>query len=263
MAEEKKEETTSKVDVDEQEKLKNKTAVVNKDEEIKHMTAKELRPMLSNKNSDYVFRLQKELEEQGQMSSEEAAQKVDAHLNEIIIAQHHGQPAGTFYNMSPKLKAAAILKPKEIGPEDIPTWQYVVDSALLYVAIFVGIFGVIGLFQTGKQAYNSQMGILSLVSVGAIIGWFTVKYNDWILPATSDKSKKIPWGRVIVSMLALVVVLFAWLGLLSIPAVQVINPILPGIDNIIVAAAAYGIRWLFRRHYHIRWSTFTRTTSSK
>lgn len=263
MAEDKKEETTSKVDINEQEKLKNKTKIVNKDEEIKQMTAKELRPMLSNKNADYVFRLQKELEEQGKLASAEAEQKVDELLNEIVIAQHHGQPASTYYNMPPKLKAAALLKPKEIGPDDIPSWQYIVDSALLYIAIFVGIFGVIGLFQNDKQAYNSQMGILSLVSIGAIIGWFTVKYNDWILPTAADKTQKIPWGKVILSMAGLILILFAWLGILSIPALRVINPVLPGIYNIIVAAAAYGIRWLFRRHYHIRWSTFTRTASSK
>ncbi|MEB3364035.1 hypothetical protein SDC49_10850 [Lactobacillus sp. R2/2] len=56
---EKKTEEQAKIDTNKQEKLKEKVINQNKDDEVKQMQPAELRKQLSNKNSDYVFRLQK------------------------------------------------------------------------------------------------------------------------------------------------------------------------------------------------------------
>ena len=75
MAEEKN--NTAKINQSKQEKLKNQTESQNKDDELKTKSPAELRKLLSNKNSDYVFRLQKELQAQGKMTLEEAENKVN------------------------------------------------------------------------------------------------------------------------------------------------------------------------------------------
>lgn len=258
---EKNNEEQSKIDNSKQEKLKEKVASQNMEDEVKQMEPAQLRKQLSNKNSDYVYRLQKELETQGKMGQDDAVKRVDALLSDLVIAQRHGQPAGTFYGMSPKLKAADMLKPKVKTAADIPFWQYAVDSALLYVALFVGLFGVIALF-TPNSKNNSQMGILTLVVVGAGMGIFMTKYNDWVLPA-GGKNKKIPWAKLIFGMIAILLILFVVIYILSIPALQVINPVLPGIYDIIIAAAAYGIRWVFRRHFQIIGSVFNPASRNK
>ncbi|BDR59958.1 DUF1129 family protein [Lactobacillus xylocopicola] len=258
---EQKNEQEAKVDNNKQEKLKEKVASHNQEEEIRQMTPADLRKQLSNKNADYIFRLQKELEEQGQLSVEEATGRVDALLPDLLIAQRRGQPASTYYNMSPKLKAADLLMPKKKTAADIPFWQYAVDSALLYVAIFVGIFGVIGLFQPNAKE-NPQMGITTLVIVGAVMGVFMTKYNEWVLPAGS-KNKKIPWSKLLLGMGGMILILLACFSILSLPALRVINPILPGTVNVVIAAVAYGIRWYFRRHYEIVGSVFTPSSRSK
>jgi len=72
---EKKTEEQAKIDTNKQEKLKEKVINQNKDDEVKQMQPAELRKQLSNKNSDYVFRLQKELETQGKMSHEQLLKK--------------------------------------------------------------------------------------------------------------------------------------------------------------------------------------------
>ncbi len=77
-------------------------------------------------------------------------------LSEIIIAQRHGQPANGLYLASPAIKAEQMLHPKK-KPVATPTWQLMVDGALLYLAIFVGLCGILALFQTKNQPYNSQM----------------------------------------------------------------------------------------------------------
>ncbi|RMC25771.1 MULTISPECIES: DUF1129 family protein [unclassified Lactobacillus] len=260
MAENKQEEQV-KIDADQQTKLKDKVANQNMEEQVRQMAPAELRKQLSKKNADYIFRLQKELENQGKLSQETAISKINKLLPDLLIAQRHGQPANNFYNMSPKIKAADILKPKLKTAADIPFWQYAVDSALLYVAIFVGIFGLIALFQPNSKN-NSQMGILTLISIGALMGIFMTKYNTWLLP-DNGKNKKIPWTKIILGMAGIIVVLYGWIMVLSIPALQVVNPVLPGMTNIIIALIAYGIRWLFRRHFEIVGSVFSPAAKNK
>ncbi|NRO55810.1 hypothetical protein IMAU60066_00199 [Lactobacillus helveticus] len=249
MAEEtKKEQTASNIDSEKQAKLKRQTEADNQDEEIKQMDPKELRNKLSNKNQDYVFRLEKELQLQGSISRAEAVEMTDKLLGEIIMAQRHGQPANGLYLASPKIKAEQMLHPDK-KPVATPFWQLAIDGALMYLAIFVGLFGIVALFETKKQSANSQMGILTLASVG--IGM--VKYNDWIMP---KNGKRQSWAKIILGMIAVVVVLFVWIWLLSLPALKPINPVLPGEVDIIIAAIAFGARYLFRRYYKITGSPF-------
>lgn len=258
---EKNTEEQAKIDNNKQEKLKEKVADQNMEDDVKQMAPAELRKQLSNKNGDYIFRLQKELEVQGKMSQEDAAGKVDALLADLVVAQRHGQPASTFYGMSPKLKAADMLKPKVKTAADIPFWQYAVDGALLYITIFVGLFGLIALFSP-QATKNGQMGITTLVIIGAAMGIFMVKYNDWVLP-TAGKDRKIPWSKLLLGMGGLVLLLLACMYLLTLPIFRMINPVLPGIYDVIIAAAAYGIRWLFRRHYQIIGSVFNPAQKNK
>lgn len=258
MAEEKKE-NTAKIDQSKQEKIKAKTESENKDDAVKAQNPEELRAALSNKNADYVFRLQKELENQGNMSSEDAKAKVDALLPEIVVAQRHGQPANGLYMASPSIKAGQILHPTQKPRTfmDIPFWQRAVDNGLLWLAIFMALYGVLGLFSTDKNQAG-QYGVLTIIIVGVALGVLTAKYNEWVMP---NGEKKISWLRVILISVALVVVMLVATLLLQLPALKVINPVLPGIVYLIIAAIAYGARYLFRRQYHIIGSAFGQTTS--
>ena len=254
MAEEKN--NTAKINQSKQEKLKNQTESQNKDDELKTKSPAELRKLLSNKNSDYVFRLQKELQAQGKMTLEEAESKVNELLPEIIVAQRPGQPANGLYMASPKIKAMDMLSPKNKKPVVHPFWQRAIDSALLYLVFFVGAFGVLEMFQSSGQKDNPQTGILTLVSVGVLMGIYMAKYNDWVVPGKGQGKTRVSWGKAILGMLGLLIALFIWLWIITLPGIRVINPTLPGVVDIIIAAIAYGIRWLFRRHYDITGSTF-------
>lgn len=246
------EKNNSNINAEKQEKLKKASETDAKDEELKNTDPKILREKLSNKNKDYVFRLEKELQRQGSMSREDAVAMTDSLLSEIIIAQRHGQPANGLYLASPKIKAEQLLHPEQ-KPVETPFWQLAVDGALLYVAIFVGFYGVVALFQNEKHPENSQMGILTLLSVGIMMGVFMVKYNDIVMP---KKGQRVGWSKIILGGLGIALALFVWIWILSLPAIRVINPILPGAANLVIAAAAYGVRYLFRQHYHIVGSAF-------
>lgn len=260
MAEEK-QEKTAKIDQNKQDKLKAKTEIEEKDDEIKSESPEQLRSMLSNKNSDYVFRLQKELILQGKMSSDKAEEEVNALLPEIVVAQRHGQPANGLYMASPKLKAQEMLQPPDPAKIVHPFWQRAVDGALLYMVIFLGIFGVMYMFTPNIKS-NSQMGIITLLSTGALMGVFMTKYNDWIMP-TPGKKAKLPFGRMIVGILVLLVILMAWVWLFTLPGLRFLNPVLPGVADVIIAAVLFGARYLFRKQYKITGSTFAPTPNRK
>lgn len=254
MAEETKKEQEQKnanIDTEKQAKLRKQTETADQDEQIKSMSPAELRQKLSNKNQDYVFRLEKELQLQGSISRAEAVEMTDKLLSEIIVAQRHGQPANGLYLASPKIKAEQMLHPDK-KPVATPFWQLAVDGALMYLAIFVGLFGVVALFET-KQPKNSQMGILTLASVGIVMGVGMIKYNDWLMP---KNGKRQSWAKIILGMIGVVAVLFVWIWLLSLPGLRAINPVLPGEVDIIIAAIAFGVRYLFRRYYKITGSPF-------
>ena len=251
MAEE--ENKNAKIDTEKQEKLKQKTEREKQDDKIKAASPEELREMLSNKNSDYVFRLQKELEKQGNMSYAESEAKINELLPEIVIAQKHGQPANGLYMASPQVKANEIIHP-HVEPKtimDFPFWQRAVDNGLLWLAIFMALYGFLGMFNT--QNTEGQNGVLTITTVGVLLGVFMAKYNEWIIP---KGQRKISWGRVILTTLILVVGLFVWMMILSLPVLRIINPVLPGIAYLVIAAAAYGIRYWFRKKYGITGSAF-------
>ncbi len=258
MAEENKN-TAAKIDRNKQAKLKNQTKTENKDEELKSKSASELRTMLSNKNEDYVFRLQKELERQGNMSQDDAKTKVDSMLPEIIVAQRHGQPANGLYMASPKIEATEILHPKR-EPKTMlntPFWQKAVDSALLFIAIILVIYGLLGMFNTKGAIRNPQNGIVSLILTSVVLGVGMVKYNELISPIDSKGRRvKVKWGRIIGITLIYVVILFAVVDLFALKPLQVINPILPGFVDILIGAASYGIRYWFRKKYHLTGNVF-------
>lgn len=261
MAEEKQnnqEENNSNINVEKQNKLKQKTKNETKDEELKNESPAELRKKLSNKNQDYVFRLEKELQAQGSMSHDDAVAMTDKLLGEIVVAQRHGQPANGLYMAAPKIKAEEMLHPHK-KPTKKPFWQLAVDGALMYLAIFVGLFGIIALFEN-KQSQNSQMGILTLASVGIALGVFMVKYNDWVMP---KNGQKMSWSKLILSGIGLAAVLFIWIWVLSLPFVRAINPVLPGEADVVIAVVAFGIRYLFRKHYNLTGSPFVSSGARK
>ena len=260
MAEEKQDKTAN-INQDKQEKLKAKTETEEKDDAIKTESSEKLRSMLSNKNSDYVFRLQKELVLQGKMDSNKAAEEVDKLLPEIVIAQRHGQPANGLYMASPKIKAQEMLHQKDEVEIDHPFWQRAVDGALLYMVFFIGIFGVMALF-TPNTKDNGQMGIITLASTGALMGLFMTKYNDWIMPV-AGRRKKLPFGRMILGIIGLLAALMVWIWLFSLPGLRVVNPVLPGGVDIVIAAVILGIRYLFRKQYKITGSVFAPTPRRK
>lgn len=242
-------EKNQEVSNQQQEILEKREAKQQEQAEIENATPAELRAKLSKRNEDYLFRLENLLVEAG-LPKETAESKINGYLPEIIISQRKGIPATKLYG-TPQVKAKELINPDQKS-SDVKFWQRALDNSLLYLAIFGGMFGLVSLFSQGKD--SQPIGIVTIVSVGLLFGALMTYYNDLIVKKKEDRPKL--W-KIILGGVGIVVFIFAWITLMELPALRVINPVFPGWVVLIIAVVAFVYRRIFRAHYHIVDSPFT------
>ncbi|PMD73925.1 DUF1129 domain-containing protein [Companilactobacillus nuruki] len=207
--------------------------------EIYSTDANDLRKKLSNKNAEYVFKLNKYLTENG-FKEEEAKEAIDGLLPEMIDNQYKGIPANQLYGPVTQ-KAKDIVHPAK-KVKKTPFWASWIDTSLLFFALFGVLYGIVAL-TSKKQDPNSQTGIITLIVLsamwGALLNWFNTKMK---LP----KSERPGWGITIGYMVVGLAFMFVFLAAMTVvPAT--INPALNAIGYFIAAVVAYGVRFIFRR----------------
>ena len=237
----------STVDNVKQAKLKKAHEQSARDEEIKKLPPKELRKKLSNKNQDYVFRLEKFLTEDQNYTMDQVEPAIDQILPEIIIAQRKGIPASNLYQKAPREKAIEIANPKKEPPKN-KFWMHAVDNGLLYFIIFAGFFGLVQLFSNQKAATGSQMGVLTLISVTVLFGILMAYYNDLF---SREKDQRPAMWKIVLLGAFFVGIIMIWIMFTSLPFLRVINPILNPWVYIVLAGIAFFVRRWFRQKYHV------------
>ncbi|WP_261806621.1 DUF1129 domain-containing protein [Lapidilactobacillus luobeiensis] len=219
------------------------------------MSPAELRAELTNKNDDYVFKMHKLFVDAGYTEAD-ADKKIDEFLPEIVAAQRIGKPAAQIYG-APTVKVDHIIH-APAKPIEIKYWMRSVDWSLLYFVILAVVFGVMGLFTKTNAANNSSSGFLTLLTMSLAFGFLLTWFTDGM--AESQAAKKAGrkpsrplWRTILISVVAV----FAVMTLISFLSVLLpgLNIVLPGWAYLLLAAAAYGLRYLFRRHYHIKGNT--------
>ncbi|MBD5429577.1 DUF1129 domain-containing protein [Lactobacillus sp.] len=235
--------------VDEQQaSLQKKNKFAQTEETIKNTNPKELRKKLSNKNSDYVFRLEKAMLNSENVAMDQVEPAIDSILPEIVIAQYKGIPASTLYKKSPTEKAKELAHPKA-KPIKTKFWMQVVDNLLLYLTFFLGMFGVVQLFMPKNKATQSgEMGIVTLLSVAILFGVLMAYYNNLL---ARDKSERPPMWKMIGIAAIVLIVIFLWITLTSLPAFKPFNPVINPWVEIVLAVIAFVGRRFFKQKYHV------------
>lgn len=208
----------------------------------------DLSKKLSNKNAEYVFKLNKRLLDDG-FKEEEAKEVIDGMLPEMIDNQIKGIPANQLYGPVTQ-KAKEIAHPVK-KPKKTPFWGLWIDTALLFFALFGLLYGVVAL-TSKKTDPNNQTGILTLIVLslmwGALLTWFN---NQMRMP----KSERPGWGKTIGYLALGLVLMFVFLGAMAFVPTT-INPTLNAVGYFVAAVVAYGIRFAFRRYMGIKEKTF-------
>lgn len=216
-------------------------------ENLENMSIEDVKAKLSKKNEDYLYRLNKGLISVGK-TEEEAATIIDGLIKEIYLNQIKGLTAQRLYG-SPSEKVQAIINVKK-APKHHPFWMYGVDTSLIFLALFGLMYGVLGFTKDGSKS-NNQTGILTLFVVsimwGFVLAWFNIQMKK-------DKKDRPGILATILYMGAGMVALFGIMAISNLlPAT--INPVLPSYIYIIIAALAFGGRFVFRRANQITGSS--------
>jgi len=230
------------------EKQKVNSAKSEKQEEttsqIYNASANDLRKKLSNKNAEYVFKLNKYLMEDS-FKEDEAKEAIDKLLPEIIDNQIKGIPANQLYGPVTK-KAQDIVHPVKKAKKT-PFWALWIDTALLFFALFGLLYGVVAM-TSKKTDTGNQTGIITLIVLSAMWGALLTWFNNQM---KRPKDQRPGWGITIGYLLFGLMFMFIFLGIMTrVP--ESINPPLNSIGYLVVAAVAYGVRFLFRRYMGIK-----------
>lgn len=229
----------------EQEELKKQSKQAAHEEAIKNTDPQELRKQLTNKNSDYVFRLQKALLENENIANDQVEPAIDSILPEMVIAQQKGIPASTLYKMSPTEKAIELTHPKP----KVVTQKFglqVIDNILLYLALFAGLYGFVQL--VSKTPSGAELGVVTLLVLVVGLGYMMAYYNRWIV---TPKDKRMGTGKMILIGVAILIIMFLWVTATSMPGLRRLNPPLNPWVEIVIAVIAFGVRYYLRRKYNI------------
>ncbi|MCH4009330.1 DUF1129 family protein [Companilactobacillus sp.] len=212
-------------------------------EQINSADPAELRKQLSNKNEEYVFKLNKRLVDDD-FTEEEAEESINGLLPEIIANQIKGVPANQLYGPVTK-KAGDIahpVKPKKATP----FWALAIDTSLLFFALFGLLYGIVGLTSKNQSSQN-QTGIVTLVLLAAMWGVLLTWFN---LQMKKPKAERPGLLITIGYMGAGLVIMFIFLGLMQFVP-KTFNPPLNGVVYLVLAVIAFGGRFLYRRYMHI------------
>lgn len=210
-------------------------------------TNRELEKKLTKRNQQYIFDLKKSLEA-ANLSEEEKTIALHEILPILVSEQKGGKTARQLFGTVSERTEAIISKPAE-NKESSPFLMWL-DNSLLVLGLFGLMLGAMGILTKGQtQSY----GLLTIFLMAMSAGWvfyLMYKYMYRYERPDVDKSKRPKMWKII---LILVGAFFVWIAIISV-SVMIPNPYNPQVDpviQLIIGAAALGIKYYLKKKYNI------------
>lgn len=195
---------------------------------------------LTKKNQDYMFHLEKELDQRKYAQKNEALSKVHA---ELLEKQKTGIVATKLYGPVTKKADEIIAGPKK--PAKIPTlWEMALDNGLMMFALFCAMYAIFGVFS--KNSNQTNAGIITLIATSVVAGIGLGYFYRQML----GQQKQRNWGRVILNVIILVAAWMAVFGLVGIIPPSV-NVVLPPVAYATLAIIAFAVRIYVKKRLDI------------
>ncbi|MBS9335630.1 DUF1129 family protein [Fructobacillus papyrifericola] len=205
----------------------------------------EVEHKLTKKNQDFLFRLNKGLADNDQLSEEEKEELLGEVEEKLAEGQKLGHTAAQLYG-TPAEALQKFLNPARWakGFHDYSFAFLAADTTLVLIMFLTGFFTVTMGF-SGSKSGSEGIGITSTLLLAIWGGIIYTKAMQFLVPGRAEeaKPKKIP------NWLLLIIVALLWIGgftlILFLP--KVINPILPVVGNAVVFFIAFAIYLLNRK----------------
>lgn len=210
---------------------------------------------LTNKNEDYMYQLNKQLDKSN-VTYTKKQELLQETLKQIQEGQKTGKTARAMFG-TPTQHAHDLLHPKKKETTqtaaDQPTWMLAADNALIFFAIFTGMFAIMGWVSPRSLAVkiNGSSGITAIVLISILGGLiFSVVAKAMLPRKVNGKTKRRPfWQRTLIVLGGLVLWMVIYFGGNILP--NAINPRPDKVVYLVCALVGLGADIWFRRQFHV------------
>lgn len=231
--------------------------VNNEQEEVQTLTDlreenTQLFSQLTNKNADYMAKLDKRLKEVN-YPEDDRTRIFNDMLKNIAEQQGSGVTARRLYGTVTERAYNIVEGPQQtqtVEGERSEDWKLYVDGALMLGGMFALITGLSAVI--GSENTATGMGLITLI-LNFLVGGAVV------LAITKNAPVRGVKGGLLRYILVSVVAMFAWIIVMTGSMALIppsINIMLPGIVNLIIGAAAFLGKWYFKRKYNVKGTLF-------
>lgn len=231
--------------------------VNNEQEEIQTLTDlreenTQLFSQLTNKNADYMAKLDKRLKEVN-YPEDDRTRIFNDMLKNIVEQQGAGVTARRLYGTVTERAYNIVEGPQQtqaIEGERSEDWKLYVDGALMLGGMFALITGLSAVIGSGDN--STGMGLITLI-LNFLVGGAVV------LAITKNAPVRGVKGGLLRYILVSVVAMFVWIIIMTGSMALIppsINIMLPGVVNLIIGAAAFLGKWYFKRKYNVKGTLF-------
>lgn len=208
---------------------------------------KELYPKLTKKNRDYMFQLDRRLDELNYDHAKKVI-VINQMLNEIVQFQEDAITArrmyGTVTERADKILGLDVQTKEE---EKSPTWMLYVDGALL----LGGLFGLVNGISAWREP-EINVTLLQLV-MNFLLGGLAVLTLTKYRP---EPGKTKGMFKYILATVGVMLVWVFWMSVVQLIAPVALNPVVPPFLVMGIGIAGILARWYFKRKYDIQGTLF-------
>ncbi|HFR4576160.1 TPA: DUF1129 domain-containing protein [Streptococcus suis] len=206
-------------------------------------------PSLTKKNQEFIHIATNQLIKDGK-SDQEIKSLLEEILPTIIEHQKSGTTARNLFGPPSEWAASKSAAPSQEKQETVEynenPWLMWLDSSLFMLAIIAGINGLMNLFNQG-----AQYGLVTLLVIGFGVGAGMYFMYHFVYREQAKTGKR---PNLLKAILFLGVATLAWSAVFFLASLipSSINPALPPLATLLLAAAAFGLRYWLKRKYNIR-----------
>lgn len=206
-----------------------------------------LEAKLSKKNEDYLFKFKRALNAE-QVPAERQTEILAEMLPEMVAEQHKGKPATQVYGPVTTKIDQLLHAPKR--PKQTSLQLQMLDNGLIFLIMYLAFNGIAAYFSTKGSA--TSIGITSIVITAALAGvimTYPMRYTQM------PKEQRPPFWKMALVVIGLTLAFVAAYGV-TILIPSFLNPVLPPLVQIVIAALLIGVRIYIKRRFKITGSFF-------